>query len=182
MSKDSLTDQHRVFVAEYMVDRNATQAAIRAGYSKKTAHSQGPRLLEHVGVKAAIEAQIKAQEKRTLVTADEVILELKRIAMVDIGKAYANNGELLPMHEIPKHIRKAIAGVDVDEIWDGYGEDREVIGHTKKLKMLDKVRALELLGKHLKLFTDKIEISDTTPMSDRMKAARERALAAKKPK
>jgi phage terminase small subunit len=165
-----------------MVDRNATKAAERAGYSAHTANEQGSRLLANVSIREAVDEQIQAQEKRTLITADEVILELKKIAMVDLGRAYREDGQLLPIHEIPKSVRKAIAGIDVDEIFDGFGQDRQLIGHTKKLKLFDKLKALELLGKHLKLFTDKIQIEDTTPMSDRMQIARERALAAKKGK
>lgn len=172
--KDKLTAQQRIFVAEYLKDKNATQAAKRANYSEKTAYSQGQRLLKKVEVAEAIEAGIKAQEKRVLISADRVLLELKRIALLDIGEAYGPDNELLPIRDIPKDIRRAIAGVEVEELWEGFGEDRQHVGQTKKLKLNDKLRALELLGKHLKLFTDKIEITDNSSLADRMKKARER--------
>lgn len=169
-----LNPKQRLFVAEYLKDKNATQAAVRAGYSAKTANEQGSRLLANASIRQAVDSHLAAQEKRVLISADQVLLELKRIALVDLVEAYTPEGKLKPMHEIPADTRRAIVGVEVDEIWDGYGEEREVIGETKKLKMADKIRALELLGKHLKLFTDKIEIGADDSLADLIKEARER--------
>jgi hypothetical protein len=80
---DGLTDQQRLFVAEYLKDNNATQAAIRAGYSKKTANEQGARLLAKVSIAQAIAQQQKASIVRTLGSADEVLEQMWRLATFD---------------------------------------------------------------------------------------------------
>lgn len=154
-----LTPQQARFVAEYLVDLNATQAAIRAGYSENTAESQGSRLLSVAKVRAAVDAAMQRRSQRVEVKADDVLRELMRLAFVDLGKAYREDGTLLPIHEIPEDVRRAMAGLEVDEIWEGFGEDRRQVGVTRKVKFIDKARALELLGKNLKLFTDKVEHS-----------------------
>lgn len=83
---DGLTDQQRLFVAEYLKDRNATQAAIRAGYSKKTANEQGARLLAKVSVAQAIAQQQKASIERTLGSADEVLSQMWQLATFDANQ------------------------------------------------------------------------------------------------
>lgn len=147
----SLNPQQERFCQEYLKDLNATQAAIRSKYSEKTAHSQGPRLLDHVGVRARIQELMDARAKRVEVTTDFVLGELLKLASVDLSKAYDEMGSLLPIHEIPKETRMAIAGIETIVDQDG--------GVTKKIKLWDKPRSLELLGKNLKLFTDKVEHS-----------------------
>ncbi|HDU2656661.1 TPA: terminase small subunit [Klebsiella pneumoniae] len=83
---DGLTDQQRLFVAEYLKDNNATQAAIRAGYSKKTANEQGARLLAKVSIAQAIAQQQKASIVRTLGSADEVLEQMWRLATFDANQ------------------------------------------------------------------------------------------------
>jgi len=83
---DGLTAQQRLFVAEYLKDRNATQAAIRAGYSKKTANEQGARLLAKVSVAQAIAQQQKASIERTLGSADEVLAQMWQLATFDANQ------------------------------------------------------------------------------------------------
>jgi len=156
-ARSELTPKQQRFVAEYLIDLNATQAAIRAGYSAKTADVQGPRLLGNVGVAAAIEAgQAKAKEQHAI-TAERVIQELSRIALVDLGRIYNDDGNLLPIKDMPEDARRAIAGVEVDQLFEGRGEDREMVGVTKKVKLFDKPRALEMLGRHFGLFKDRVE-------------------------
>ncbi len=137
-----LTLQQRRFGDEYIVDLNATQAAIRAGYSPKTAYSQGQRLLKNVEVQAYITKREKARAQRTEVTADNVILRLAQIAFTDIS-AFAKwtDGKvtLVPLEEIPKEALAAIQ--EVAETHDGL-----------KVKMVDRLAALTLLAKHLRLF------------------------------
>lgn len=145
-----LNPKQIAFVQAYLVDQNATQAAISAGYSKKTAHSQGPRLLEHVGIKKAIQEEFDKRAVRVQVTADDVLRELKRLAFVDFSKAYDSKGELLPVNKMPEDVRRAIAGIDL--------VSRRGI-KTKKVKFYDKAKSLEMLGRHLKLFTDVKEVT-----------------------
>lgn len=159
-----LTPRQRRFVAEYLIDLNATQAAIRAGYSPKAAHSTGPRMMANAGVQAAIQAANKKREERTEITADRVLLELARIAFADVGLAFDASGAALPLDEIPEDTRRALANVESNEF-------------GLKLKFLEKTKALELLGKHKRLFTEVIEAKiDVDGISDEERTARVAAL------
>lgn len=169
-----LTPQQRLFVAEYLVDKNATKAAERAGYTERSAYSTGHRLLKNAEIARLIEEGLQKQEKRTLLTGDRVLRELCRIAFLDPRKIYQDDGTPRPIKDLPADVARAIVGVDIDEIWEGYGEDRQQTGVTKKLKFGDKVRALELLGKHFKLFTDKLELDIKEPLAEQLQKARER--------
>lgn len=148
----SLNAQQLRFVQEYLIDLNATQAAIRAGYSAKTAHSQGPRLLENVGVQKAI---ADAQYKRAKATAIDAAWVLKRLseeAEADMADLYDEAGQLKPIKDWPLIWRQGlIAGVDIAEetvTVDGKTEKRAVV---RKVRVSDRVKRLELLGKHISI-------------------------------
>lgn len=113
-----LNDRQQRFVEEYLIDLNATQAAIRAGYSPKTAMEQGYQLLQKTSVSLEIAKQMAEQSKRTGINADRVIRELAKMGFADI------------------------------EAIEEY-----------KMKGADKVKALELLGKHLGMFKEKVDVS-----------------------
>jgi phage terminase small subunit len=179
VSTKAKADEKRTrFVDEYLVDLNATQAAIRAGYSPKTAKQQGSRLLTYADVSAAIAAKASARSQRTGITADFVLGELYRLASVDIAGAFDEHGTLLPIHQIPEDVRRAISAIEVDEIVAKVGNTPMVIGHTKKVKFWDKRGSLQDLGRHLKLFVDRVEHDVTDALADRLAAARKRADAA----
>lgn len=139
-----LTDKQKRFCEEYLVDLNATQAAIRAGYKEKTAYAQGQRLLKKVEAQEYLTKLMDERSKRTEITADRVLEELAAIAFSDrtelaqVGK----HGEVnfTPTDQLPDEIKKIIAGIENGK----YGT---------KVTTYDKVKALELLGKHLGLFT-----------------------------
>lgn len=152
----ALTPKQQRFVDEYIVDLNASAAAKRAGYAQP--HSQGSRLLENVEVQAAVTAAAAERAARTRIEADRVLLELARIGTCDLGEAFDKDGKLLPIREMPEGIRRSLSGFEVEALFEGVGQDRLQVGITTKVKLLDKVKALELLGKHLKLFTDKLEL------------------------
>lgn len=155
-----------LFCREYLVDLNATQAAIRAGYSEKSAMEQGYQLLQKSPVRARAVELMGARAKRVDVKADRVLEELDRISSSDLVHAFADNNTLLPLKDMPEDIRRAIASIEVDEIFEGSGENRTWIGYTKKVKLWPKDRGLELTGKHLKLFTDKVEHSGKFTLED----------------
>ncbi len=151
-----LTLKQRRFVEEYLVDGNATRAARDAGYSAKTAETQGYENLRKPQIAGAIQAAEAARTERLKLTADLVLIRLAELASVDLGEAFDDAGNLKPIKDIPVEVRRAMAGVEVVEI---VGRDGEVIGHTKKIKFWDKPKALELIGKSHKLFTDKLQVS-----------------------
>ncbi len=166
ISDDQLTEKQRMFCREYIVDLNGAQAAIRAGYSEAAAKEQASRLLTNANVQTFVQELMTDRVGRIEVRADDILRELLRIGLSDIGKAFNENGKLLPIHEIPEDTRRVIVGFDVYEEYAGVGEDRESIGQTKKIKMGDKLRAIELLGKHIRLFPDAHEHSgpDGSPL------------------
>lgn len=161
-AKGALNDQHELFCLEYLKDLNGTKAAERAGYSAKSAAQQASRLLTNAKITDRITA-LKAQQFETVqVDANVILRELLRLATVDLGGAYDDEGKLLPIKKMPEDVRRAIAGIEVFEEYEGSGKDREYIGDTVKVKIFDKNRSLELLGKHLKLFTDRVELGQET--------------------
>jgi phage terminase small subunit len=157
--KKSLTPMQSLFVQEYLIDLNATQAAIRAGYSEKTANEQGSRLLANVSIASAVKDAINNRSKVTGITSEKVLKRLDDIGDIDISEAYDDKGHLLPIHEMPIHIRKSIASIKVFDEYEGFGKDRIKIGEVREVKFYDKVRANELIGKHLKMFTEKVELT-----------------------
>lgn len=172
MSK--LTNKQKVFCQEYTIDVNATQAAIRAGYSKKNADVIGAELLGKTWVSAYIQELMDARANRTEIKADDILKELLLIAKTDLSKAYDETGNLLPIHKIPEETRRAIAGIKVFDEFEGYGKERVKVGEVREIKFWDKPKSLELLGKHLKLFTDRVEHEFKDGLADRLAAARKR--------
>lgn len=151
----ALNDKQRRFAEEYLIDLNATQAAIRAEYSEKTAYSQGQRLLKNDEVQALVQELMAARAKRTEITADNVLAELAKHAFLDPKSFFDDSGNLKNIHEIPDEAAVALAGLDVFEEYEGRGQDREFLGYTKKIKFTDKLKALISLGEHLGLFNKK---------------------------
>lgn len=159
-----MTPKQERFVQEYLIDLNATQAAIRAGYSEKTANEQGARLLANVSVRSAVEEAKADRAERTHITQDRVLQELARIAFFDLRKLYREDGSLKAMHELDDDAAAVLAGVDVVETKGNAavgGEDgiRHVPEYVKKVKIPDKVGALGLAMRHLGMLKDKTELS-----------------------
>lgn len=152
-----MTESQKRFCDEYLIDLNATRA-YKVAYPKtkkeETINSASSRMLRNVKVQEYISEKIKEREKRTEVTQDMVIRELSRIAFLDIRKLYNESGGLKNIQDIDDETIKAISSLETLEEYDGYGEDKEQIGNTQKVKLLDKLKALELLGKHLGMFSD----------------------------
>lgn len=173
----ALTAKKRLFAKEYLVDLNATQAAIRAGYSAKTAASQGERLLRDVDVQALINAGMTARSERTQINADYVLNRLVEIDQLDVLDILRDDMSFKPLSEWPKGWRQYLVGFDIAEMFEGQGEDRSMVGLMKKIKWPDKVKNLELLGKHVAVsaFREQVEVNVTHTLSERMAKARERA-------
>lgn len=154
-----LNAKQRLFVNEYIKSRNATKAARAAGYSSKTAHSQGPRLLENAEIRAAIDKRLERAAEKAELSVAEVLKELRSIGFARLKDAYAPDGNLLPVHEMPEDVQAALVGLESDEILAGPRGMKVKVGVSRKVKMADKIRALELLGKHLKMFVDVQEVT-----------------------
>lgn len=161
-----MTDKQECFCEEYLVDLNATQAAIRAGYSEKTAQEQGSQNLSKLIIQERIEELKRKRSERTEVTVDRVVKELAILAFADIadllevdkdGRVRAKS-----LDEIPADKRRALKGVkEQRSSRKEKGEKAEIIFEKTQYDTWDKVRALELLGRHLDMFTDlKLEVGE----------------------
>ncbi|GAE89514.1 terminase small subunit [Acetivibrio straminisolvens] len=146
-----LTDKQQRFIEEYLIDLNATQAAIRAGYSPKTAKEIGSENLSKPNIRARIEQAMAERSKRTGINQDRVLRELARIAFVNAADVI-NFDSATIAEGASEDDTAAIASVKVKTIPtpDGEGIEREI-------RLADKLKALELCGKHLGMFNDKVD-------------------------
>lgn len=156
MAKESgrLTDRQRLFLDEYMIDRNATQAATRAGFG--SAEVMGPRLIKRPHIAAAIAERVEQQSERTGITADRVLAEIAKVAFSDLRRVFTPGGNLLPLQDIDDETAACLSSIEIVTRKVPGGEEAEV-EHVAKIKLWDKMNALEKLGKHLGLFADKVE-------------------------
>ena len=173
----TLTPRQQRFVDEYLVDLNGTQAAIRAGFSKKNADSIAIQVLRKPQVAEAVAAAIQSRSKKVGLTAEWVVERLMSLADADVAELYDDHGNLLPMRDLPQGVRRAVSSVEVCEEWEGVGENRKLVGYTKKVKLWDKVKSLEHLGRHLGMFTDKVEVGGLEKFADEIASAWERLRA-----
>lgn len=142
------------FVEEYLIDLNGTQAAIRAGYSPKTANEQAARLLANVSIREKISKAMAERSRRTGINQDRVLIELAKIALVN-PKHLIDFKNAAVLEEATEEDMAAIASVKVKTIPGKGGEN----GIEREVKLYDKLRALELVGKHLGMFKDRVEVS-----------------------
>ena len=143
-----LTPKQKKFIAEYLIDLNATGAALRAGYSKKTATAMGHENLRKPNIEYHIQLAMKKQQLRTQVTADRVIAEFAKIAFVKECDFYDNNGNVKRLSELDDTQKAALQSYTIKTISLGDGEYEEV----PVFKIHDKIKGLENLGKHLGIF------------------------------
>jgi phage terminase small subunit len=149
----ALTEKQKRFVEEYLIDLNATQAAIRAGYSVKRASEIGYQLLQKTTVSHAISKAMAERSRRTGISQDRVLQELAKIAFVNATDVI-NMDEATIRGDANREDTAAIASVKVKTIPTESGEIVE-----REVKTYDKIKALELLGKHLGMFTDKLNVN-----------------------
>lgn len=152
-----MTDKQKRFVEEYLIDLNATQAAIRAGYSPKTANEQGNRLLANVSVQRELNKQMAKRSKRTGVTQDRVVRELAKIAFLDMTQVVDSYGRI--RDDATPEDRACIESIKYKSSSGDQGESVE-----REVKVASKLKALELLGKHLGMYSDKLNIEGTLPV------------------
>jgi phage terminase small subunit len=163
------------FIKEYLLDQNATRAAKAAGYSEKTAYSYGQQLLKKLEVKEAIQAANSKVFAHLEVSAEHIRAELARLAFHDPRKLLNPDGSAKLITDLDDDTAAAIAGFETAELFTGSGEDRALAGYVKKFKLADKGLNLERLGRILKMFVDRVEISDPDKLVGKLTAARQRS-------
>jgi len=167
----------QLFIRELRKDptRNATKAAIAAGYSPKSAYAQGSRLLKKAEVQAEI-AKLDAELSQKLeLSVEWVLRRLMRRANMDPRKFYNADGTLKPVGELGDEAAACLQGLEVEKLYEHFGKGQASnTGTLTKVKFCDPDRALELLGRYLKMFTDKVEITGAEALVARLQAARKR--------
>lgn len=168
----ALTAKQARFVAEYLIDLNGKQAAIRAGYKPSNAEVQASELLALPKVSEAVAAGKAQQLQVAELKAQDVIAELRCLGFSDIGAIFDDAGQLKNVRQLPKGVRAAIASVKVLKTNVTSGDGQQEV--TREIKLWDKVRALETLAKHFGLLTEKLEITGEVALVTRLQAARAR--------
>ena len=161
-TRDTLTPRQARFVAEYLVDLNATQAAVRAGYSQKTANRIASHLLTKVDIRDAVARGATRKLAKADVKADHVLAQIRDIAFGDVRTLFDSDGTLKPLHELSDDAAALIASFEVDG------------SSTKKVRIMDRLRALELLAKNFGLLTEHIDVSIVSDRDRMLEAGRQR--------
>ncbi|WP_338882670.1 terminase small subunit [Xenorhabdus sp. TH1] len=149
----ALPDKQEMFCRDYLVDLNATQAAIRAGYSESTAAAQASRLLINVNIQNRIQELKSNRNERVDINADYVLQRLVDIDKMDVLDILTDGGELKPVKDWPKVWRITLSGLEVLEVGS-----QDTAALLKKIKWPDKVKNLELIGKHVSVQAFKEQI------------------------
>jgi phage terminase small subunit len=172
-----LTARQQRFVEEYPVDLDGEQAAIRAGYSTRRAKATARALLQEPAIAAAIEAGKAERSGRTKVDADWLLTRLAAEAEADLGDLYDENGDLLPIREWPAIWRQGlVTDLEISALYEGTGKERREIGHVKKVKFAERLRRLELIGKHIRInaFKEIVEHKGLSALAERLERAQKR--------
>lgn len=166
----ALTPKQQLFIQEYMIDLNATQAAIRAGYSAKTAHSIGVENLGKPEISSALQEAMDERAARTNITQDRVLRELARIGFADMRKLlrWTGNRTVMDLEAAEESGEVEIRHTNMVMLYDSDELDADTaaaiseISQTKegalKVKLHDKQAALVNIGKHLGMFTEKVQV------------------------
>lgn len=171
-----LTAMQEAYCQSYIqTPENQTQAAINAGFSHKTAHVKASIMMRDERIQKRIAELMEERNKRTRVSADYVLMRLVEIDQMDVLDILNDDGSLKPIREWPKIWRTTLSGFDLSSTIMNLNEDSiETI--LKKIKWPDKVKNLELIGKHVDVnaFKERLEVSGTVTIADRIAAARRR--------
>lgn len=158
-----LTPKQAAFCREYLIDLNGTQAAIRAGYSKKTANEQAAQLLAKLNVQEYLKTLMDERAEKTKIDAEWVIKRLAQDATADVADLYDENGHLLPVKDWPMAWRTGlVAGIDTAMERNGVDEEgKPQFVEVRKVRLADRTKLLELIGKHVDVgaFKERVEHS-----------------------
>jgi phage terminase small subunit len=167
-----LTAKQKLFVEEYLFDLNATQAAARAGYSKKTAKQAGTENLSKPVIANAITLSMQQRSERIKIDADYVLKRFHELEAFNFAEIFNAEGEVKPINEWPESARRSITSFEVKEEWVGSGDQKKLTSTISKIRIESRVKALENIGKHIGFYPDanvKIDPGDSmTEMLDRI--------------
>lgn len=164
----SLTPRQERFCEEYVVDLNGMQAAIRAGYAVNSANEQASRLLTNANIRDYIEELQTGRRRVREIRADRILDTLETIAYGDVSAFFGEDGELLPRSEWPEGAHLLVAGIEFKTVQLGEG----AVEHIAKIKLVDRLKALNMLAQHKALLVSRVEISMSDDMMDWISKAR----------
>ncbi|EHK4055532.1 terminase small subunit [Salmonella enterica] len=172
-----LTAMQEAYCQSYIkTPENQTQAAINAGFSPNTAAVKASVMMRDERIQKRIAELMEERNKRLRVSADYVLLRLVEIDQMDVIDILNDDMSIKPVSEWPKVWRQYLTGFELADMFEGRGDEKELVGILKKIKWPDKVKNLELIGKHVDVnaFKERLEVSGTVTIADRMAAARRR--------
>lgn len=170
-----LSPKEQVFVREYLAHGNASKAAVAAGYSAATASVTGSKLLRKAKVSAELANLRKKLLSKLEISAERVLQGLAELAFFDPRKMFNDDGSMKRVTELDDATVHALAGMDVEKLFKHFGKGQaEEIGTITKIRLADRGLNLERLGRHFKLFTDKLQIDDPAGILERLRKGRER--------
>lgn len=167
---DKLSEFEELFCLEFTKDLNGTQAYLRARQNPKlkprSAQTEASKLLSKPILVQKIRTLMEERKERVLVDSDDVLRELKRMGYSDLRGLFKEDGTIIPVHEWPEDLARAVSSIEVEEIFEWIDKEKVWTGYTKKIKFWPKDKALELMGKHKKLFTEKVEHSGSVSIEE----------------
>lgn len=172
-----LTAMQEAYCQSYIkTPENQTQAAINAGFSHKTAHVKASIMMRDERIQKRIAELMEERNKRTRVSADYVLMRLVEIDQMDVIDILNDDMSIKPVSEWPKVWRQYLTGFELADMFEGRGDEKELVGILKKIKWPDKVKNLELIGKHVDVmaFKERLDVNVNVTIADRMAAARKR--------
>ncbi|EPA0058718.1 terminase small subunit [Enterobacter cloacae] len=172
-----LTAMQEAYCQSYIKSpENQTQAAIDAGFSPNTAHVKASVMMRDERIQKRIAELMEERNKRNRVSADYVLMRLVEIDQMDVIDILNDDMSIKPVSEWPKVWRQYLTGFELADMFEGRGDEKELVGILKKIKWPDKVKNLELIGKHVDVnaFKERLEVSGTVTIAERMAKARSR--------
>lgn len=172
-----LTAMQEAYCQSYIkTPENQSQAAIDAGFSPNTAHVKASVMMRDERIQKRIAELMEERNKRMRVSADYVLMRLVEIDQMDVLDILNDDMSIKPVSDWPKVWRQYLTGFELADMFEGRGDEKELVGILKKIKWPDKVKNLELIGKHVDVnaFKERLEVSGTVTIADRMAAARRR--------
>ncbi|EMM6052657.1 TPA: terminase small subunit [Escherichia coli] len=172
-----LTAMQEAYCQSYIkTPENQTQAAINAGFSPNTAAVKASVMMRDERIQKRIAELMEERNKRMRVSADYVLMRLVEIDQMDVIDILNDDMSIKPVSEWPKVWRQYLTGFELADMFEGRGDEKELVGILKKIKWPDKVKNLELIGKHVDVnaFKERMDVNVNVTIADRIAAARKR--------
>ena len=158
------------FIDQFMIDRNGTEAAKRCGYSPRSAGVTACKLLKDPKILQEINRRSAEQSQRLSITADRVMQEYERLALLDPADLFREDGTMKPLSEMPEDARRAIGGLEIRELTPIETPGGPIAVQLRKVKLVDKKGALDSLAKIMGLMRDKVDVTIKASAEDVEKA------------